>query len=440
MSSYLPESQYVANGSATMTFNGSSPGPFVEIALHSLVTVHFSIAASARKNASWALIPAHGNASSAPVFPGAGSDAMNRSRGIAPGENETFHFLASETGSFWYVSEVPGELQAGMYGWFNVTSLHYHFNGRHFILIAGEQDSLTFNGTSPGPSLSVPLGSFVWVTFEVSPSAGITHSWVLIPLNGTEDSPPVFPEASSPDPHAGSPPGSSTNLSFLAERAGSYRYICEMPGHYAAGMWRNFTVVSTGEITAGNGAGGTMTLGDASPAPRSGGRWFPIELLRIGIGVIWLFNLIFIIDPVNDYFGSFAATANSFVPQTPLAPWSAAFVADHPAFFAVLIGVVTGALAGIFLTGMAVRAGAVIGALLSSALLWTQWSGTFSMPGATDVGPHPLYLLIYLVLFLAPAGVKWTFPSGLRALRARAWGALRCPEGVTTLQGFSKGP
>jgi plastocyanin len=137
---------------------------------------------------------------------------------------------------------VDGHFDAGMWGWFNVTSVPSAFSGRHFILIAGEAGALRFNGTSPGPALAVSLGTFVWLTFEVSAAAGITHSWVLIRATGNATSPPVFPGAATPNPALGDGLGSVVNVTFLASAVGQYKYICEVDGHFDAGMWGNFTV------------------------------------------------------------------------------------------------------------------------------------------------------------------------------------------------------
>lgn len=129
-----------------------------------------------------------------------------------------------------------------------------------------------------------------------------------------------------------------------------------------------------------------------------------VELLRVGLGGVWGLNLIFVLAPENAYFATFADTALSFTPTTLGGPGVADFVAAHSAVFAVAIAVTTGYLALAFLAGLTTRLACYVGFAFSATLLLTQVGSTFTVPGGTDVGPHPLYLLIYLVLFLGRAG------------------------------------
>jgi plastocyanin len=106
---------------------------------------------------------------------------------------------------------------------------------------------LNFNGSSPGPCVLVGVGANVTVSFSVAANAGMNHSWVLVPEDTNGSSPPVFHGAGSPGVGGnGFAPGTSTTFHFTAATAGPYRYICEMPGHYQAGMWGWFNVTATG--------------------------------------------------------------------------------------------------------------------------------------------------------------------------------------------------
>jgi uncharacterized membrane protein YphA (DoxX/SURF4 family) len=138
----------------------------------------------------------------------------------------------------------------------------------------------------------------------------------------------------------------------------------------------------------------------------------PLELLRIGIGLIWLVNLGFILDPSNDFFPTFQGTAQSFQATTITGPSISQVVADYPLPFALAIAFVTFYLALSFLTGIGTRIGCIVGAVFSVVLLITQWGSTFVVPGGTDVGPHPLYLLLYGALYFGGAG---------RFLTLRTW-------------------
>ncbi len=128
------------------------------------------------------------------------------------------------------------------------------------------------------------------------------------------------------------------------------------------------------------------------------------EILRIGIGVVWLLNLVFVLDPSNQFFGTFSSTALSFAPTSLGGPGVADFVAAHALLFAWLIAIVTAYLAVALLVGFTTRFACLVGILFSVVLLVTQVGSTFAIPNGTDVGPHPLYILIYVVLVVGGAG------------------------------------
>jgi hypothetical protein len=139
--------------------------------------------------------------------------------------------------------------------------------------------------------------------------------------------------------------------------------------------------------------------------PRSGEHGaLAVEVLRIGLGLVWLANLVFIVDPANQFFPTFSSSAASYGPTTLGGPGLASFVAAHGGVFSVLLAVATAYLAFAFTTGTTTRWACVVGFVLSGFFLVTQWGSTFYFPGGTDVGPHPLYMLLAVGLFLAPAG------------------------------------
>lgn len=153
-----------------------------------------------------------------------------------------------------------------------------------------------------------------------------------------------------------------------------------------------------------------------------------IDLLRVGIGAIWALNLIFILAPSNQYFPMFQSMAGGFGATTLGGPGFANFVASYPVIFAWTIALVTVYLAVAFLTGLTTRLACVTGAVASVAFLLSQWYQTFNLTGAgTDVGAHPLYLLIYVILFTAGAGQyfaldHWFWSSGhARLPRVSRW-------------------
>jgi uncharacterized membrane protein YphA (DoxX/SURF4 family) len=124
----------------------------------------------------------------------------------------------------------------------------------------------------------------------------------------------------------------------------------------------------------------------------------------VGIGVVWVLNLVFVLDPANQFFSTFRGTALSFAPTSLGGPGVADFVAAHAVLFAWITALLTGYLATAFVLGMTTRLACIVGAVASIAFLLTQFVSTIAIPGGTDVGPHPLYLLIYLILFTGGAG------------------------------------
>lgn len=129
-----------------------------------------------------------------------------------------------------------------------------------------------------------------------------------------------------------------------------------------------------------------------------------IDLLRVGMGFVWALNLVFIAAPSNEFFATFHDVALSFAPESLGGPGVADFVATNAVFFAWATALLTAYLAVALVAGVTTRLACVAGAVASILLLVTQFASTFAFPGGTDVGPHPLYLLVYLVLFAGGAG------------------------------------
>lgn len=129
----------------------------------------------------------------------------------------------------------------------------------HYEIVAGSGGTLTFNGTSPGPSLTATVGDYVWITFTVATDSGQQHSWVLVPGNVSHNNPapdftPVFPNATTKNPTVGDAVGSTVQIVFKATAAGSYLYICEVPGHFLSGMYGYFNVSANSSSNATSAA------------------------------------------------------------------------------------------------------------------------------------------------------------------------------------------
>ncbi len=164
--------------------------------------------------------------------------------------------------------------------------------------------------------------------------------------------------------------------------------------------------------------------GSASSAPgdSSSGMTRPsraIEILRILIGVVWLANLLFILVPANDYWSTFGSAAQSYGPTSLGGSALANYVAANPTVFAWLIALATAYLAVALILGVTTRLALLVGSAASVVFLVTQFGSTFAFPGGTDVGAHPLYLVIYAALWIGGAGQALSV-DGL--LWKRGWG------------------
>ena len=148
----------------------------------------------------------------------------------------------------------------------------------------------------------------------------------------------------------------------------------------------------------------------------------PFDLLRLGLGVVWACNLLFVVVPSNAFFPTFSNTVAGFASSSLTGPAGPRFVAAHPVVFSAAAAALTAYLAVAFLTGRSVRFACLLGAGFAVALLVAQWGTTFTWPGGTDVGPQPLYLLSYLVVYRAtrldtPASRAWRTATPAADLR-----------------------
>ena len=144
-----------------------------------------------------------------------------------------------------------------------------------------------------------------------------------------------------------------------------------------------------------------------------------IEYLRIGLGLVWFANFFFIVYPPNNYFGEFSAIARSFAPVSFGGPGFPDYVAAHPLFFSWLIALVTGYLAVAFTFGLTTRTACFVGSFLSATLFAIQIGSIFVFPGGTDVGEHPLFILISAVLLVGGAGSTLSLDEWVRSAWAR---------------------
>jgi uncharacterized cupredoxin-like copper-binding protein len=112
------------------------------------------------------------------------------------------------------------------------------------LAVAADPAQLKFAQTELTGKADQPLS----VAFD-NPSAALPHNWVLVPP-GQEDAVAGAAVATNGDPTgiqgviAGGKPitGSQETVNVPPQPAGTYSYICTVPGHYAAGMKGTLTL------------------------------------------------------------------------------------------------------------------------------------------------------------------------------------------------------
>jgi len=97
--------------------------------------------------------------------------------------------------------------------------------------------------SSPGPELRVKVGSLVKLTV-VNVGQAVHVLTILKDLTEDPNAVPVFSGAYAGTPRNPIPPGSSVTVHFVAEKEGSYYYVCNVPGHVSLGMYGRFVVES----------------------------------------------------------------------------------------------------------------------------------------------------------------------------------------------------
>ena len=104
-------------------------------------------------------------------------------------------------------------------------------------------NGFNFDGLGKGRlQIVVPLNWTVHVNCRnTSP---IRHSCGVV--EGAQSGQLAFPGAATPSPAVGIPPGQSASFTFLADRTGSFRIACLVPGHLEAGMWASLEIGPAG--------------------------------------------------------------------------------------------------------------------------------------------------------------------------------------------------
>jgi len=117
------------------------------------------------------------------------------------------------------------------------------------VLVAGYPASdyqFNYNGYGSGALvLTVPIG---WsVTVQCENHGTVPNSCSVV--RGRQDTAPIDPRWSTPDPTRGLDPGQSASFEFQPTQAGSFRIASLVGGNEASGMWADLEVTAGGRPT-----------------------------------------------------------------------------------------------------------------------------------------------------------------------------------------------
>lgn len=102
--------------------------------------------------------------------------------------------------------------------------------------------------TSPGPQLNFTVGDVVKITVYNIANSSSSHNWAIV--NAKSGTATVLFNAQIGSASSAIAPGSSGTVTFKVDTAGTFYYVCQVPGHVDLGMW------GTVLVTAASGPGG----------------------------------------------------------------------------------------------------------------------------------------------------------------------------------------
>jgi sulfocyanin len=144
--------------------------------------------------------------------------------------------------------------------------LHAAAHTAEITIIANKTSSggFAFNGYQRGAmTITVPVGWQVVVHFENTDTIG--HSLAVLP-SGAHNTPspsgsPAFAGATTASFSAGLPKGPAVAFTFDAGKAGTYEFVCGVPGHAISGQWDALVVSASAEAPSVTPAGAaTITV------------------------------------------------------------------------------------------------------------------------------------------------------------------------------------
>jgi plastocyanin len=90
--------------------------------------------------------------------------------------------------------------------------------------------------SNPGPTLQLQVGQTY--TMTVHNVASISHSWEIVATKAVGT--PMFGAGINVNNYI--QPGQSGSVTFTPDQAGSFYYVCTVPGHINLGMWGNVEI------------------------------------------------------------------------------------------------------------------------------------------------------------------------------------------------------
>ncbi|HEV2520090.1 MAG TPA: hypothetical protein VGX00_05655 [Thermoplasmata archaeon] len=141
------------------------------------------------------------------------------------------------SGSFEFASVVPYQFQAGMFGFLNVTSA-----GGGVAATITDQTATAALSFVPDAIVLNTTSFPITVEVKVSNLGSIGHTWTLVAQPNVNVTPSGFtsyfqthpPAANVPVPTS---PGVTAVANFTLNAKGAYMFLCEVAGHFAAGMY-----------------------------------------------------------------------------------------------------------------------------------------------------------------------------------------------------------
>jgi nitrite reductase (NO-forming) len=181
-----------------------------------------------------------------------GTEVHTANNPLKPGEGGKSSFVPTKEGTYYYICTVPGHRELGMEGKIIVgpaqaasgpvkpTGVTDNFDLK--FIESADFKTLSFNAL-PGqeghnPDIKVKAGDTV--TIKATNDGKSFHAFAVV--SDADDPTTIVFNSAIKSANNPLKPGEGGEVTFVADRPGSYHYICTVPGHAALGMSGNFIV------------------------------------------------------------------------------------------------------------------------------------------------------------------------------------------------------